>query len=97
MEGGAGDSHHMADRSPAASPGAMSKRAPDQSIECESEREKKRQTVRKKTWTQKQAVLSEKIQTLYIIIFRCFIASQKNIYIHLFACIQNSDAALVVH
>lgn len=62
MEGGAGDSHHMADRSPAASPGAMSKRAPDHSIECESELEKKIQALRKKkTHTNTKAVREFKL------------------------------------
>ncbi len=42
LRGGAGDSHHMADRSPAASPGAMRKLTPDHSSE-RNQREKARQ------------------------------------------------------
>lgn len=47
-EGGAGHSHHMADRSPAASPGAMRKLTPDQSSKRESEREREREKTRRK-------------------------------------------------
>lgn len=76
--------------SPAASPGAMSKRAPDHSIECESEGEKKTNGHwEKNTWTQKQVVQpSERIQTFYItvcfIVFRCFICFTKCIYLYSF-------------
>ncbi len=50
LRGGAGDSHHMADRSPAASPGAMRKLTPDHSSERESERESKTKMYRHKLY-----------------------------------------------